>query len=121
MRPLSHPAHPPSPQLKSHPFFAGLDWDDVFARRYRPEFIPPPNGVAVVAAPEVPEDGAAPSAGPPGVQLVPVVTNFEDEFTRETPVDSVADASKLSTTAVERSHFQGFTYEPAAAALLEEN
>ena len=42
--------------------------------------------------------------------MVAVVSNFEDEFTREAPVDSVAESSKLSTTALERTHFSGFTY-----------
>ena len=39
-----------------------------------------------------------------------VVSNFEDEFTREAPIDSVAESSRLSTTALERTHFAGFTY-----------
>ena len=44
------------------------------------------------------------------VQLEAVVSNFEEEFTREAPVDSVAESSKLSTTALEKTHFSGFTF-----------
>ena len=60
------PAHAHA-QLKSHPFFAGINWDDVYARRYRPEFIPPPNGVAVVA--ELSEDGAGGGSTVPGERV----------------------------------------------------
>lgn len=38
------------------------------------------------------------------------VTNFDSEFTSETPLDSVVEDSHLSET-VQRQ-FQGFTYNP---------
>jgi hypothetical protein len=79
-------------EVKSHAFFAGIDWDAVASRSIQPQFRPPPNGM----------DAAADD--------MPVVTNFEDEFTKEAPIDSVVDKSRLSSTQAERTHFDGFTY-----------
>lgn len=74
-------------EIKSHPFFAGLDWDAVTAGKVTPVFRPPPPLT----------DADTP--------------NFEDEFTREAPVDSVPDpTAQLSATQVEKAHFEGFTY-----------
>jgi serum/glucocorticoid-regulated kinase 2 len=74
-------------EIKKHPFFASISWDDVAHRRVTPVFCPPP--------PTTDSD----------------VPNFEDEFTRETPMDSVPDSrAQLSSTQAERAHFEGFTY-----------
>lgn len=54
--------------------------------------------------------GGAAVVGGGGGAKGAVVSNFEEEFTRETPVDSVVDRSKLSSTAIEKTHFEGFTY-----------
>jgi serum/glucocorticoid-regulated kinase 2 len=101
-------------ELKAHPFFAGLNWDTVAARGYKPIFVPPANGIDGVAAAEgdaAPANGAAGGgAGGRAAAVTAVVSNFEEEFTKELPVDSVDERSKLSSTAVERTHFEGFTY-----------
>lgn len=47
-----------------------------------------------------------------------VVANFEADFTNLAPEDSVVDRStKLSSTALERTHFEGFTYTGAGELL----
>ena len=79
-------------QIKNSPFFASVNWDDVAARRYRPEFIPPANGPDVSAENKV------------------VVSNFDEEFTQEPAVDSADEKSRLSSTMAEKSHFVGFTF-----------
>ena len=79
-------------EIKSHPFFAGLDWKLVASGAAKPAFKPPPPLT----------DADTP--------------NFEDEFTRETPVDSVPDPrEKLSSTQADAAHFEGFTYTGEAA------
>lgn len=113
-------------EIKAHPFFAGLDWDAVYHRRIKPAFVPPHNGpgsAALDAAGGVDAAAAAghhssagagaggaalPVGGVPGVGVN--VSNFESEFTSETPVDSMDERSRLSSTAAERAHFEGFTY-----------
>jgi serine/threonine protein kinase len=72
-------------EIKSHAFFEGLDWHAVYERKVEAEFKPPVGGDTDVAC-------------------------FEAEFTSEAPVDSVVDTSVLSSTAKERTHFEGFTY-----------
>ena len=49
--------------IKDHPFFNGMVFEDVLAKKYRPEFIPPSSGIS---------------------------TNFDSEFTMENPLDSLA-------------------------------
>ena len=86
-------------EIKSHAFFAGINWDDVYNRRVKPQFIPPPNGIA--------------GAGEVSINT----SNFEEEFTSEVPIDSVVDKSRLSSTVIEKTHFDGFTYMGEANAL----
>lgn len=81
-------------EIKAHPFFAGLDWDAVREKRVEPMFRPP--------LPATETD----------------TPNFEDEFTREVPEDSVPDhKGQLSSTQAERAHFEGFTFNGEAAAI----
>ena len=75
-------------EIKAHPFFRGVDWDAVMAKKIEPMFRPP--------APKDEND----------------VRNFESEFTDAPPVDSYDDRNNgsLSNTAAERTHFEDFTY-----------
>jgi len=50
-------------ELQAHPFFMGLDWDAVYQRRVKPEFVP-------------------------HVRATDDTSNFDDVFTREAAVDS---------------------------------
>ena len=68
-------------------------------------------GGAAAAAAAAPGEAAATAA------VGAALANFEDEFTRETPVDSVVDRSRLSSTAIEKSHFDGFTFVGEGGAL----
>ena len=67
-------------QMKSHPFFEGFDWDKVYNRRYRPNFIPQTND-----------------------PLHP--TNFDPEFTKEVAADSF-----VSPAIGGEANFKGFSY-----------
>jgi len=75
--------------IKSHPFFETLDFDKVFNKEYQPEFVPPSKGAGDVS-------------------------NFDQEFTRERPEDSVV-VSNLSEADVEKTKFDGFTFEGGSA------
>lgn len=50
-------------KINGHPFFKGLNFEKVLAKKYKPAFIPPSNGIA---------------------------DNFDEEFTMENPQDSLA-------------------------------
>jgi hypothetical protein len=105
-------------EIKAHPFFNGLNWDTVQTRGYKPIFTPPVNGIDGAVTAEGDADyGRASGARAGGDAAVAVVSNFEDEFTKETPVDSMDERSKLSSTAAERTHFEGFTYMGDGGAL----
>lgn len=69
-------------EIKQHPFFNGVNWDDMLDKRVSPPFCPSVNG---------PLD----------------TSNFDEEFTREipalTPISSVLNR-------VEQQEFQAFTY-----------
>lgn len=67
--------------VMAHPWFASLDWDEVLARKLTPPF-------------------------KPRVRSADDTSNFDEEFTRERVVDSVApDAPALAAP-----QFDGFTY-----------
>ncbi|KAF0685748.1 Aste57867_22356 [Aphanomyces stellatus] len=72
-------------EIKSHPFFAGLDWDQVSRKEITPEF-KPPNRLGSIDT-----------------------SNFDLEFTGEKPVDSVV-TTNLSETQRNKAQFPGFTY-----------
>lgn len=69
-------------EIKEHPFFRGVNWDDMLAKRVPPPFCPSITG---------PLD----------------TSNFDEEFTRErpalTPINSVLNR-------VEQQEFQNFSY-----------
>lgn len=59
-----------------------------------------------------------PSAAVAAAATAAVVANFEADFTNLAPEDSVVDRStKLSSTALEKTHFEGFTYTGAGELL----
>ncbi|KXN66960.1 Pkinase-domain-containing protein [Conidiobolus coronatus NRRL 28638] len=70
--------------IKSHPFFAEIDWGKLLAKRYQPPF-------------------------KPNVASSSDTSNFDEEFTNELPQDSVTNDSHLSET-VQRQ-FEGFTFD----------
>jgi len=98
-------------EIKSHPFFSGLSWEDVYKKRLNPVFVPPLNGAGeglgnggVVGS----EGGVEPSAGGDGGV---VVSNFDNEFTAEPPVDSQTDQNYVEGDGGEEGRaFEGFTY-----------
>ncbi|KAI9596266.1 kinase-like domain-containing protein [Syncephalis fuscata] len=71
-------------EIKSHPFFAEIDWGKLLAKKYQPPF-------------------------KPSVSSATDTTNFDPEFTSERPEDSVVTESQLSQTI--QDHFIGFTYD----------
>lgn len=73
-------------ELKESPFFDTLDWDLVYNKRYKCEFIPP----------VMRHEGD--------------VRNFDVEFTKEKAVDSVV-TSTMSATLEEKTRFEGFSYQ----------
>lgn len=76
--------------LKSHPFFAGLDWEAVARRGVKPEFTPPK------------------LSSPTDTRY------FDPEFTTERPKDTHVDASAISATQADKTHFDDFTYDQSA-------
>lgn len=75
-----------SASIKSHPFFADIDWSAVHGKVVAPEF-KPPNRLGSIDA-----------------------GNFDAEFTTEQAVDSVV-TSNLSETQQDQARFDGFTYD----------
>ncbi|ORZ40381.1 kinase-like domain-containing protein [Catenaria anguillulae PL171] len=73
-------------EVKSHPFFASIDWQALIEKRVVPPF-------------------------KPSVENAFDTSNFDEEFTREVPMDSVVNESVLSQTV--QGQFAGFTYIPA--------
>ncbi|RKP23074.1 kinase-like domain-containing protein [Syncephalis pseudoplumigaleata] len=71
-------------EIRSHPFFAEIDWNKLLAKKYQPPF-------------------------KPSVSSATDTTNFDAEFTNEPPEDSVVTESQLSQTI--QDHFIGFTYD----------
>eukprot|EP00123_Amoebidium_parasiticum_P011290 comp20628_c1_seq2/m.26684 comp20628_c1_seq2/g.26684 ORF comp20628_c1_seq2/g.26684 comp20628_c1_seq2/m.26684 type:complete len:416 (-) comp20628_c1_seq2:18-1265(-) len=76
--------------IKQHPFFEGLNWDDLLMRRIRPPI-------------------------QPTVDYAEDVSNFDSRFTSQPPVDSPCESS-LSSSQV--NIFKGFTY--VASPLLDD-
>ncbi|KTW26197.1 hypothetical protein T552_03089 [Pneumocystis carinii B80] len=70
-------------EIKSHPFFSSIDWKKLYTKKIQPPF-------------------------KPNVENVCDTSNFDQEFTNETPIDSVADDSHLSET-IQRK-FQDWSY-----------
>eukprot|EP01155_Anaeramoeba_flamelloides_P013774 Anaeramoba_flamelloidesa339295_52.p1 GENE.a339295_52~~a339295_52.p1 ORF type:complete len:304 (-),score=82.22 a339295_52:99-959(-) len=70
-------------QIKKHEFFADLDWQKVYNREYKPEFIPT-------------------------IEDITDVGNFDEEFTEEKVEDSLVQVSVIGK--VDQKVFEGFTY-----------
>eukprot|EP01094_Clydonella_sp_ATCC50884_P003275 TRINITY_DN1252_c0_g1_i1.p1 TRINITY_DN1252_c0_g1~~TRINITY_DN1252_c0_g1_i1.p1 ORF type:complete len:424 (+),score=167.71 TRINITY_DN1252_c0_g1_i1:99-1274(+) len=68
--------------IKTHAFFAGLDWQDLFDKKIDPEFKPP-------------------------VKSKDDISQIDTCFTSEQAVDSVVEGSAINTAEV---GFEGFTY-----------
>lgn len=73
-----------SDEIKFHPFFKDVNWDEIYNRRAQPPFVP-----------SVKDDMD--------------VSYFDEEFTNQAPEDSFHETSMLGES-VQRE-FEGFTYE----------
>ncbi|KAI9193316.1 kinase-like domain-containing protein [Polychytrium aggregatum] len=71
-------------EIKQHPFFANINWQKLYLRKYTPPFRP-------------------------NVASATDTSNFDTEFTSEIPMDSVSEGSALSQSV--QQQFQGFTYQ----------
>ncbi|KAI9303950.1 kinase-like domain-containing protein [Cunninghamella echinulata] len=80
--------------IKSHPFFASIDWRKLMQKKVQPPF-------------------------KPLVENAYDTTNFDDEFTSEAPLESMVDESHISKTMQEQ--FAGFTYNPANDGVMSES
>jgi hypothetical protein len=69
--------------IRNHPFFAGINWDDLYNKKIAPPFRP-------------------------NVSSDTDTSYFDEEFTRQAPVDSVVENGFLGAS-VQRE-FEGFTY-----------
>ncbi|KAI8074668.1 kinase-like domain-containing protein [Gongronella butleri] len=83
-----------SSEIKSHPFFASIDWQLLMQKKVQPPF-------------------------KPSVENAFDTTNFDEEFTSEAPLESLVDESQISRTMQEQ--FAGFTYNPANDGVLGES
>ncbi|KAK5992560.1 Serine/threonine-protein kinase gad8 [Cladobotryum mycophilum] len=79
-----------STEIKSHPFFHGIDWKKLLQRKYEPTF-------------------------KPNVTNALDTGNFDREFTEEPPQDSYVDDFVLSQTM--QAQFTGFSYNRPVAGL----
>ncbi|KAJ6255356.1 non-specific serine/threonine protein kinase [Anaeramoeba flamelloides] len=70
-------------EIKNHEFFEGVDWDKLYNKEYKPEFIPK-------------------------IKEIDDITNFDDEFTNEEAVDSLPQESAVGK--LTEKDFKGFTY-----------
>ncbi|PYH89148.1 putative serine/threonine protein kinase [Aspergillus ellipticus CBS 707.79] len=77
-------------EIKSHHFFANIDWRKLLQRKYEPSFRP-----NVLGARDI--------------------TNFDREFTQEAPQDSYVDGPVLSQTM--QQQFEGWSYNRPVAGL----
>lgn len=73
-------------EVKSHPFFGSINWDDLYNRKVKPPFEPCKNGNETEA------------------------TNFEKEFT-VMPLCSVDETMSNDAKRLEAESFLNFTYE----------
>ncbi|OOF99734.1 hypothetical protein ASPCADRAFT_138508 [Aspergillus carbonarius ITEM 5010] len=77
-------------EIKSHHFFANIDWRKLLQRKYEPSFRP-------------------------NVMGARDITNFDREFTSEAPQDSYVDGPVLSQTM--QQQFEGWSYNRPVAGL----
>jgi serum/glucocorticoid-regulated kinase 2 len=88
-------------EIKSHPFFASIDWKKLMAKRIQPPFKPSVVFQPFMNFPLTVQDSAIDTS------------NFDQEFTSEAPTDSVVDDSQLSETV--QLQFQGWSYKGGSA------
>lgn len=72
-----------SEEIRNHPWFSDLNWEDVYFRRYKPRY-------------------------KPNVKNEEDTSYFDDEFTKQMPVDSVSATGVLDDKL--QREFEGFTY-----------
>jgi serum/glucocorticoid-regulated kinase 2 len=95
-------------EIKSHHFFANIDWRKLLQRKYEPSFRP--NVVCI----NLPFYQALPLTIP--LQMgASDTTNFDTEFTSEAPQDSYVDGPVLSQTM--QQQFAGWSYNRPVAGL----
>ncbi|KAJ6229599.1 ribosomal protein S6 KINASE [Anaeramoeba flamelloides] len=70
-------------EIKQHSFFSDLDWQKIYNKEYKPEFIPT-------------------------IEDITDVGNFDEEFTEEKVEDSLVQVSVIGK--VDQKVFEGFTY-----------
>jgi serum/glucocorticoid-regulated kinase 2 len=87
-------------EIKSHPFFASIDWKKLLAKRIQPPF-KPSVVLDLIERSLTTQDSAIDTS------------NFDQEFTSEAPTDSVVDDSQLSETV--QLQFQGWSYKGGSA------
>ncbi|KAG9297771.1 hypothetical protein G9A89_011286 [Geosiphon pyriformis] len=80
--------------IKDHLFFTSIDWRKLMQKKVQPPF-------------------------KPSVESAIDTSNFDEEFTSETPLDSVVDDSHLSETV--QQQFAGFTYNPMEGGVMSES
>ncbi|CAJ0762636.1 22891_t:CDS:2 [Entrophospora sp. SA101] len=78
-------------EIKDHTFFASIDWRKLMQKKVQPPF-------------------------KPSVESAIDTSNFDEEFTSETPQDSLVNDSHLSETV--QQQFAGFTYNPAHEGVM---
>ena len=76
-------------EIKRHPFFAKIDWDQLHKKQIEPPFKPVVKG---------PDD----------------TSNIDKMFTNETPKQTPGNTGNMSPNALEANHFKGFTYAASA-------
>ena len=83
-------------EIKNHPFFTNhIDWQLLLAKKVQPPF-------------------------KPDVSSAFDTSNFDPEFTSETPLDSVVDDSNMISATVQEQ-FAGFSYNAALDGTSEES
>ena len=96
-------------EIKSHHFFANIDWRKLLQRKYEPSFRP--NVVCILYSDHALDQHVA--------NLMQVdardTENFDVEFTREAPQDSYVDGPVLSQTM--QQQFAGWSYNRPVAGL----
>jgi serum/glucocorticoid-regulated kinase 2 len=73
--------------IKNHPFFRSIDWTKLMRKQLQPPF-------------------------KPSVESVYDTTNFDEEFTSEQPVESMAAEEDSAISKTMQEQFKGFTYNP---------
>lgn len=103
-------------EIKAHHFFSNIDWRKLLQRKYEPSFRP--NVVCLCSFFMIfsPRDGLDCLLMVLFLQTdARDVTNFDVEFTKEPPLDSVTNDSALPASM--QNQFQGWSYNRPVAGL----